>query len=125
MKHTILRPGFAIGLLLLACTTYAENSDVRDPIMPAGHHTAMERAVKHQINRFVIFPLSEDAGNMYGSVDIAYVVNAEGRVVVMSSASKNKALCEYVVQKLARIQVGADPSGLRNISRVRLTFRPE
>ena len=125
MKITTHRHVFALGLLLLASTLHASIGDLPDTFSTASPQTEMERAVKHQIDRFVIFPLSENAGNMYGTVDIAYVVNTEGRVVVVASGSRNSDLRDYVVRKLARIKVGPNPSGLWNISRVRFTFRPE
>lgn len=125
MKTSILRHGSLLGLLLLASTLQAANGDVPEAVNAAPRQTEMERAVKHQIDRFVIFPLSEDAGDMCGIVDIAYVVNTEGRVVVVASESENRGLRDYVIRKLARIKVGPNPSGLWNISRVRFTFRPE
>lgn len=120
-----LRHVFALGLLLSASIIHAASGDLPDAFMTAAHHAEMEREVRHQIDRFVIFPLSGDADAMYGTVDIAYVVNTEGRVVVLNSDSKNNDLCDYVVRKLGRIKVGPNPSGLWNISHVRFTFRPE
>ena len=125
MKTMILRHGFALGLLLLAPILHAAASGLPDEFLTTAPHTEMERAVQHQINRFVIFPLSGDADSMYGVVDIAYVVNTEGQVVIVSSESQNGKLRDYVVRKLARIKVGPNPSGLWNISRMRFTFRPE
>lgn len=125
MKTTILRHGSVLGLLLLASTIHAANGDLPEVSMTPAQHTEMQRAVRHQIDRFVIFPLSGAAEPMFGTVDIAYVVNAEGRVVVVDSDSKNNDLRDYVVRKLGRIKVGPNPSGLWNITRLRFTFRPE
>lgn len=125
MKITILRHGPVLGLLLAASTLHAASGDLPGSAMPPPHNALMERAVRHQIDRFVIFPLSGDADSMYGTVDVAYVVNTEGRVVVVGADSMNNELRDYVVRKLGRIKVGPNPSGLWNISRVRFTFRPE
>lgn len=125
MKTLNLRHSFALGLLLLVSGIRAEAPAKPVPFHSASNSTTMERAVQHQINRFVIFPLTEDADRMYGTVDVAFVVNTEGRVVVVSTSSENEPLCEYVVGKLQRISVGPNPSGLWKTSHVRFTFRPE
>ncbi|MCI1751597.1 MAG: hypothetical protein LKM36_01650 [Flavobacteriales bacterium] len=125
MKTMITRSAFAFCLLLAASGMRAASEGEPKFIFPAASNIEMERAVKHQIDRFVIFPLSGDAEAMYGTVDIAYVVNTEGRVVVVSSGSENDELRNYVIRKLARIQVGANPSGLWKTSHVRFNFRPE
>ena len=125
MKTMITRSAFAFCLLLAASGMRAASEGEPKFIFPAASNIEMERAVKHQIDRFVIFPRSGDAEAMYGTVDIAYVVNTEGRVVVVSSGSENDELRNYVIRKLARIQVGANPSGLWKTSHVRFNFRPE
>ncbi len=94
------------------------------PATLPGNSRALERAVLHQINRHVIFPLSEGPA-MFGTVDIAFVVDVKGRLVVKESSSANSALREYVMAKLAKVKVGPNPSGLWKITHLRFTFRPE
>lgn len=125
MKNLTSRYILALCLLVASTAMRAAPGNEPEFIMPAAANVDMERAVKHQIDRFVIFPLSGDAKEMYGTVDVAYVVNTEGKVVVVYAGSLNDQLRAYVIGKLARIQVGANPSGLWNTSHVRFTFRPE
>lgn len=89
----------------------------------AANDAHLERAVKHQIDRHVIFPITGDADAMYGTVDVSFAVNAEGRLVVLSAESPNAGLRDYVVGRLRRVQVGENPSGLWHTSHVRFIFR--
>ena len=125
MKTLNLRYSFAFALLLLVSGTRAASPAEPATEFNVSNSTTMERAVQHQINRFVIFPLTHDADRMFGTVDVAFVVNTEGRVVVISTSSENEPLCDYVVGKLQRISVGANPSGLWKPTHVRFTFRAE
>jgi hypothetical protein len=86
---------------------------------------SMEQAVMDQIIRFIRFAVLVGGVPMYGVVEVAFVVNTEGRLVIRAADSENQDLCDYVVRKLARIHVGPNPSGQWNTSHVRFTFRPE
>ena len=125
MKTLNLRHASAFALLLLAAGTRAAAPAEPATLFAASNSAAMERAVHHQMNRFVIFPLAQDTDHLLGTVDVGFVVNTEGHVVVVSTASENEELCAYVVAKLKRIQVGPNPSGLWKTSHVRFTFRAE
>jgi len=86
---------------------------------------ALERAVMHQVNRHVIFPLQAAEGDMYGVVDVSFAVDVQGRLVVKEARSENQALRDYVVRKLGKVQVGANPSGLWSTTHLRFIFKPE
>lgn len=107
----------------LLCTSATPALADAPATIPGNSHT-MERAVMHQINRHVIFPLADGAA-MFGTVDVAFVVDVKGRLVVKESSSANAALRDYVVRKLAKVHVGPNPSGLWKITHLRFTFRPE
>jgi len=82
------------------------------------------RQVEHQIDRHGIYPLDDD-GQLYGQVDVAFVVNMEGRIVVLSAVSANAELREYVLEKLGRVHVAENPSGIWQTTHVRFIFKPE
>ena len=115
---------FAIVISSILLFGHARAADPL-PSAPLVNSASMERAVEHQINRFVSFPLTDDQAAMYGVVDVAFVVDTEGRIVVVGTDSANPVLCDYVVRKLGKVHVGPNPSGLWNTSHVRFIFRPE
>ncbi|MBP8823372.1 MAG: hypothetical protein KBH07_06995 [Flavobacteriales bacterium] len=125
MKTVILRYWIAATLLLLVSGTRAADPARSVPSLHTSNSIAMERAVEHQINRYVIFPLTDEEEAMFGTVEVQFVVNTEGRLVVTAANSENAKLCDYVVRKLGRINVGPNPSGLWKTSHVRFNFRPE
>jgi len=125
MKTVILRHTIAAMLLLLVSATRAADPARSVPSLHTSNSVTMERAVEHQINRYVIFPLTDEEEAMFGTVEVRFVVNTEGRLVVTEAISENQELCDYVLAKLRRVQVGPNPSGLWKTSHVRFTFRPE
>ena len=126
MKTGILRQVVALALFAFAMSAHATSPvATAAPTFITSNSIAMERAVKHQINRYVIFPLAAEEEAMFGTVEIRFVVNAEGQLVVTSASSENQALCDYVVEKLRRVQVGANPTGLWKTSHMKFNFRPE
>lgn len=126
MKSADLLHAVPFALLLLtAGTANAAPAIDPAPALLTRNSMEMERQVMHQIDRHVIFPLSDRSDAMLGTVEVAFVVNTEGRVVVTSASSKNKELCDYVVAKLGGIRIGPNPSGLWKTSHVQFTFRPE
>ncbi|MBK8583528.1 MAG: hypothetical protein IPL86_17495 [Flavobacteriales bacterium] len=60
MKTMIVWSAFAFCLLLAADGMRAASEGEPKFIFPAASNIEMERAVKHRIDRFVIFPLSGD-----------------------------------------------------------------
>lgn len=125
MKTTLLSLAAALTLSLGNANLYAASPDTPASVAGLADNSALQRAVKHQINRHMIFPLYEEGQDMFGAVDVSFAVNANGRLVVLSANSDNDALRSYVVERLGRVQVDANPSGLWRISHVRFVFRPE
>ena len=125
MRTIVTRIALSIALAISFGLVHAEESASAAHGISSVNNPSMERAVMHQINKFVAFPLEGDQERMYGVVEVAFVVNSEGRLVILSAGSGNEELCDYVVRKLAQIHGGPNPSGLWNTSRVRFTFLPE
>lgn len=123
MKTAHLSLLLFLGTMLFAGQVRATSDDA--PVPSTANSRAMERAVMHQINHHVIFPLDAEEGTMCGTVDVAFAVDVNGRLVVKEARSENRELRDYVVHKLAKVQVGANPSGLWNTTHVRFTFKPE
>jgi hypothetical protein len=124
MKTTIFSFALALGALLSTGNAQAAVEDAPTTLTNA-NNAALERAVMHQINRHVIFPLDAEDGDMCGVVDVAFAVDVSGKLVVKEVRSENPSLRDYVVRKLGKVQVGANPSGLWNTTHVRFTFKPE
>ncbi len=124
MSTSNLLHGMALGLALLVSGSLSALPGSPVPAA-AVNSRQLERAVMHQINRHVIFPLDAESGEMLGVVDVSFAVDVKGRLVVKEATSRNPALREYVVRKLSKIQVGPNPSGLWNTTHVRFNFRPE
>lgn len=84
----------------------------------------MERNLEHALNRNIAFPLLAKE-NMTGEVYVSFVIDKEGKVEVLSCRSDNDALSEYVLRKLARIDIGENPDGIWKTTHMRFNFRPE
>jgi hypothetical protein len=125
MKTTAFRRAMSLAVLLLAVPAFA--SATGDPVPDYIHSNSatLEREVMHQIDRYVIYPVGDRTDAMLGVVEVTYVVNTEGRLVVTSAGSANRALRDYVLEKLSRVQISPNPSGLWKPSNVRFTFRAE
>ena len=119
------RPSLPAILCTALLFTSAAAALADAPATLSGNSRTMERAVLHQINRHVIFPLDAEEGAMCGVVDVSYAVDVDGHLVVKEARSDNQALRDYVVGKLGKVQVGVNPSGLWNTTHVRFTFKPE
>jgi outer membrane biosynthesis protein TonB len=85
----------------------------------------MERELKKQIDRFVTYPLLENRRNMDGLVEVSFVINAEGKVNVISAEGSDPELRTYVLRKLSKVDVGDNPSGTWRTEHMRFVFRPE
>ncbi|MBK9275206.1 MAG: hypothetical protein IPM49_11805 [Flavobacteriales bacterium] len=85
----------------------------------------LELAVERALNRHVVFPLLERKHDMTGEVTVSFVVNSEGRLEVLECWSANEPLRQYVLSKLAKVDVGDNPDGIWRTTRVHFVFRPE
>lgn len=124
MKTTVTRT-----LLLLATVfTLGYARATEPPATPVKHNlakrTALERSLDHALNRHLAYPVLAKE-NMNGEVLVGFVINKEGKVEVLSCSSENAALKEYVLRKLARIDIGDNPEGFWKTTYLRISFRPE
>ncbi len=111
--------------LLLASVLTLGYAQAAGPV--EGPHQAqqhLERQLDRALNKHIAYPLLERA-NMNGEVLVSLVVNKEGRIEVLSCSSENERLRDYVLRKLARIDIGENPDGIWRTTHLRLTFRPE
>ncbi len=125
MKTFQLSLAFTVGSFLLFNPAHGAHDPAPSLLSSTANSPALERAVMHQLNRHVIFPLDAEEGAMCGVVDVAIAVDVSGHLVVKEAHSDNRELRDYVVRKLAKVHVGANPSGMWNTTHVRFTFKPQ
>lgn len=85
----------------------------------------MERELHRQVDRYVTYPILDRGHSMDGSVVVSFMVNAEGRIEVLSAYSANQDLCDYVLAQLHRVDIGDNPNGSWRIEHMRFNFHPE
>lgn len=122
MKTSIAR-SFLMFTALVVFTTLKANPPA-DPLR-AEVRTSLERTLKQQIDRFVTYPLLERTRNMDGHVDVSFVINAEGRVEVISARGTSEELRAYVLRKLSKVDIGSNPNGTWRTEHMRFVFHPE
>ena len=121
MKHLITRPLLALATVFTF--THAKASEPATPLRAAVSAEAMQRTLDHQIDRYVSYPLRSAA--MDGDVYVSFVIDTEGKVEVLSAHSNNDDLCAYVLERLARIDIGSNPGGLWKTTHMHFRFHPE
>lgn len=124
MNASIRTLALAAAVVFRLGTAHAAGPE-RTPATITANSAALEHALDRQLNKHVVFPLLDRSHDMTGVVNVSFVVNAEGRIEVLSATSDNEALCEYVVRKLGKVDIGDNPSGTWKTSHVRFVFRPE
>lgn len=123
MKTIISRSLFLLGTIAILGQAKAINP----PALAVDNSSKladMERNLEHALNRNIAFPLLAKE-NMTGEVYVSFVIDKEGKVEVLSCRSDNDALSEYVLRKLARIDIGENPDGIWKTAHIRFNFRPE
>jgi len=85
---------------------------------------ALDRALDRALTRHLSFPIMEK-GDMTGNVQVSFNIDKEGKVQVLSCTSANERLRAYVLRKLARIEVGANPDGIWKTTHMVIDFHPE
>lgn len=121
MKNMIARTA-----LLLAMSCGLGNANANEPATPLRTPSStimMERELDHQINKFISYPAQ--ASDMDGEVYVSFVINTEGKVEVLNAFSSNDGLCAYVLEKLAKVDIGSNPGGLWKTTHMRFRFHPE
>lgn len=86
--------------------------------------THLERLLDQQLSKYLSFPLMQKV-DMTGVVTVAFAINTEGRVQVLDIQGSNEALKQYVMKKLAKVDVGENPNGVWKTTYLRLVFKPE
>lgn len=89
-----------------------------------GERTSLERTLDRALSRHLVFPIMEK-GDMTGKVYVSFNIDREGKVQVLACNSANTELRAYVLRKLARIDVGANPDGIWKTTHMVIDFRPE
>lgn len=114
-------------VLLLATVLTFGHSRAAEPIFTNSNvakRTTLERNLDRALNKHLSYPLL-DRKDMSGEVYLSFVIDKEGRVEVLECNSSNQDLREYVLRKLARIDIGDNPQGIWRTTHMRITFRPE
>ncbi len=108
-----------LGAQVLTFRVYANN-----PTDAPIEHTALERELLRQIDKYVTYPLL-DKRNMDGEVLISLVIDAEGQAAVIEAHATSAELLAYVLRRLEKVDVGANPDGTWRTTHLHLSFRPE
>lgn len=62
---------------------------------------------------------------MTGEVYVSFVIDADGKVAVLECDSQNEKLKDYVIRKLAKIDIGDNPNGVWKRTHMKIKFQPE
>lgn len=122
MKTTITR-----ALLVFASVLTLNYARAAEPLKmntPAAARTAMERSLDRALSKHLAFPVLAK-GDMTGDVLVSFVIDKEGRIEVTACTSDNDSLKDYVLRKLARIDIGENPEGIWKTTHMRISFHPE
>lgn len=122
-----MKPSISRSLLMLAFASAFAAAQAAPPADPlrADVPSAQERELKKQLNRYITYPLMERKREMDGEVRVSFVINAAGKVEVISAVSADPELRAYVLRKLERVDIGENPSGTWKTEHMRFVFRPE
>lgn len=116
------------SLLLMLATVFTFGyTRAAEPVRLAGKapRTALERNLFRALDRHVIYPVADTKGELHGEVTVSFVVDRDGRLEVLECNSTNERLRSYVLERLARIDVGDNPEGIWKTSHIRFVFKPE
>jgi hypothetical protein len=113
--------------LLLAATVFTMGTtQAAEPVRMdfTAKRSSMERVLDRALSRHLSFPLNNKT-DMTGEVYVSFVIDKEGRIEVLDCNSTNDQLKDYVLRKLARIDIGENPEGIWKTTHMRISFRPE
>ena len=125
MKTTISRLALVLCSVFTMGYTHAAASFEGEGVKNTPDRSAMERSLDQQLNKYLSFPVLERKADMTGEVLVAFVIDTEGKVKVLDCVSANEDLRQYVLRKLARIDVGENVDGMWKTTYLRLNFKPE
>jgi Gram-negative bacterial TonB protein C-terminal len=122
MRTTTLRSAL---LFAAACTFFCATA--ANPATPLRTKTTsrMERELDRQLDKYVTYPLLERNKRMDGEVLVSFVIDATGKVKVISAESENPELRDYVLRMLSKVDIGQNPDGSWKTTHVRFAFHPE
>ncbi len=113
----------ARSLALIATICTIGHAMAAKPVKIKNTKTAMERVLDRALNKHLAYPVAVKQ-DMTGDVYVSFVIDKEGRVEVLDCASSNERLKEYVIRKLAKIDIG-DNNGIWRTTHMRISFKPE
>ncbi len=99
-------------------TADAANSAAAVPVL-------MQLELDHQLNKHIVYPLMAKANVADGVVLVSFVIDREGRVEVIDATSENSWLRDYVLRRLARVDIGDNPTGTWRTTHMKFVFHPE
>lgn len=114
------------SLLFSAAMIIVSLAQAAEPVRTgnAGKRNTLERTLDRALNKHLSFPAA-GKNDMLGDVYVSFVIDKEGRVEVLDCRADNERLKDYVLRKLARIDIGDNPEGIWKTTHMRITFRPE
>ena len=122
MKALITRSAIVIAAVFAATAMRAA-----EPVAPkaASNSAVMERELQRQIDKYISYPLMARTGSMDGAVVVSFVIDTEGQVKVIGAEGTSNELRDYVLRKLAKVDIGSNPDGLWRTTYMKFNFRPE
>ena len=122
MKTLISRSAIVVATVFAAVAMRAAG-----PVAPktTSNSAVMERELQRQIDKYVSYPLIARTGSMDGAVVVSFVIDTEGQVNVIGAEGTNSELRDYVLSKLAKVDIGSNPDGLWRTTYMKFVFRPE
>jgi hypothetical protein len=128
MKTRIARTLSLVAVVFTMCAAHAAGPFTRNDGPSKDRNvvvkSALERSLDRTLNRNLAYPVMAKE-NMLGQVDLSLVIDAEGRIEILSCSSDNEHLKEYVVRKLSGVDIGENPDGIWKTTHLHITFRPE
>lgn len=122
-----MRTSITRSALILATVFAASALRAAEPVVPkaTSNSIRMERELQHQIDKYVSYPLMARPGSMDGAVVVSFVIDTEGQVNVIAAEGTTRELRDYVLRKLAKVDIGSNPDGMWRTSYMKFNFRPE
>ncbi len=121
MKSALLRTLFVLATVFTMGYTRAA-----EPLRAnATNKITLERDLKRALNKHMVYPIMERRKDMTGVVEVSFVVNKEGRLVILKADSENSDLRDYVMGKLALIKLPENAEGIWRTTHIRFDFHPE
>lgn len=111
---------------MLATALSIHAASANSPAFPVPDlNRSMERELNRQIDRYVTYPVFDQGMNMNGEVTVTFVIDIQGKVEVINSHSTNPSLRTYVLNKLAKVDIGDNPNGTWKTTHMKFVFHPE